>query len=242
MKTKCINHPTRDALSFCKSCGEYYCADCLHEGVEYYYCDREACQQIYQQELAGLEIICPNCGAEVTLAPGEKRAAVFQCPNCRKKVVTLGLIDEDEDSIKETLSDIEKHLLSLNTRDNPSLGYRISYNSSIDVLLEGRNAYSLQHHFNHQDTVFQTTRNDLTLAEAAETIFAFKNLKHGWGNKFEWEAHPAPGRVKWFRRLLILKPLLRPVMIVLLYLLLIIVVGLIGSLLSFLWDWVYKIF
>lgn len=44
MKEKCSNHPERNSLSICHSCGKYFCEDCLDEGDEYYYCKKEKCQ------------------------------------------------------------------------------------------------------------------------------------------------------------------------------------------------------
>lgn len=51
MNEKCHNHPDREALSLCHSCGSYYCADCLTEGIEYYYCQLEPCQLTLQKEI-----------------------------------------------------------------------------------------------------------------------------------------------------------------------------------------------
>lgn len=45
MKEYCRNHPLKKALSFCHICREYYCEDCLEEGVEYYYCKKRSCQE-----------------------------------------------------------------------------------------------------------------------------------------------------------------------------------------------------
>lgn len=50
MNQFCINHPTRKALSFCHNCGEYYCPDCLSEGMNYYYCKKVACQIEFEKE------------------------------------------------------------------------------------------------------------------------------------------------------------------------------------------------
>jgi hypothetical protein len=45
----CNNHPERNAVSSCRSCGQYYCGDCLIEGVDYYYCRMENCQEQMKQ-------------------------------------------------------------------------------------------------------------------------------------------------------------------------------------------------
>jgi hypothetical protein len=41
---KCPNHPDKDVLSFCHSCGEYLCRECLVDGEEYYFCKKDECQ------------------------------------------------------------------------------------------------------------------------------------------------------------------------------------------------------
>ena len=43
MKEKCSNHPDKRAISFCHSCGKYYCDVCLVVGAEYYYCYDKQC-------------------------------------------------------------------------------------------------------------------------------------------------------------------------------------------------------
>ena len=52
MKHHCKNHPNKIALSLCHSCGEYYCSDCLNEGLEYYYCKNEKCNKLFLSEIA----------------------------------------------------------------------------------------------------------------------------------------------------------------------------------------------
>jgi len=32
MKEKCFNHPDKKAISYCHSCGKYFCEDCLSIG------------------------------------------------------------------------------------------------------------------------------------------------------------------------------------------------------------------
>jgi hypothetical protein len=42
---KSQNHPNRGALSFCHSCGNHFCSECLVEGGDcYYYGPDVACQ------------------------------------------------------------------------------------------------------------------------------------------------------------------------------------------------------
>jgi hypothetical protein len=50
MKHYCKNHPNKIALSLCHSCGAYYCSDCLNEGLEYYYCTKGECNNIFLSE------------------------------------------------------------------------------------------------------------------------------------------------------------------------------------------------
>ena len=50
MGHSCFTHPTRQALSFCHSCGRYFCSDCLVEGKDFYYCMDETCRGGLRQE------------------------------------------------------------------------------------------------------------------------------------------------------------------------------------------------
>jgi hypothetical protein len=52
MKEKCSNHPEKKALSFCHSCGKYFCDACLVEGKEYYYCNDERCLSVKSKDEA----------------------------------------------------------------------------------------------------------------------------------------------------------------------------------------------
>ncbi len=49
-KEKCLYHPDKRALSFCHSCGKYFCGACLTEGIEYYYCRNSSCQQAQRRD------------------------------------------------------------------------------------------------------------------------------------------------------------------------------------------------
>lgn len=51
MVQRCINHPEKEALSFCHSCGKYFCSECLVEGNEYYYCKSGECQAELKKEI-----------------------------------------------------------------------------------------------------------------------------------------------------------------------------------------------
>ena len=57
MKHHCKNHPNKIALSLCHSCGEYFCSDCLNEGLEYYYCNKDECNKKFQKELSQKKIV-----------------------------------------------------------------------------------------------------------------------------------------------------------------------------------------
>ena len=50
MEDKCYNHPNKNVLSVCHSCGRYFCSDCLTAGAEYYYCYNVQCQLAMQSE------------------------------------------------------------------------------------------------------------------------------------------------------------------------------------------------
>ena len=45
----CVNHPNRESLSFCHYCGKEYCASCLVEGPEYYYCQKPECLKAFEE-------------------------------------------------------------------------------------------------------------------------------------------------------------------------------------------------
>ncbi len=52
MNETCKNHPYEKAVSFCFSCKEYFCSDCLDEGAEHYFCKKSACQGKMRNESA----------------------------------------------------------------------------------------------------------------------------------------------------------------------------------------------
>ena len=55
MEHSCFTHPTRQALSFCHSCGRYFCSDCLVESDESYYCRDESCQKKLREDKLGTQ-------------------------------------------------------------------------------------------------------------------------------------------------------------------------------------------
>jgi B-box zinc finger len=46
---RCVVHPSKDALSFCQYCKEFFCEDCLAEAGDYYFCAKPACSAAGQQ-------------------------------------------------------------------------------------------------------------------------------------------------------------------------------------------------
>ena len=81
MTDYCRNHPDKKALSFCHSCKEYFCAACLEEGDEYYYCQKEACKEAKQAESSAHEEVArsKNTESPKILIDG---AAVGFCDKC----------------------------------------------------------------------------------------------------------------------------------------------------------------
>jgi hypothetical protein len=48
----CANHEGRKAVGVCRSCGKYFCEECLTERGDYYYCKSNKCQSVIKNELA----------------------------------------------------------------------------------------------------------------------------------------------------------------------------------------------
>ncbi len=42
---KCPNHPEKEAVYACHSCGKHFCESCLKEAGDYYYCSNPECQK-----------------------------------------------------------------------------------------------------------------------------------------------------------------------------------------------------
>jgi uncharacterized RDD family membrane protein YckC len=55
MNNKCVNHPDKNATSFCHKCKDYICEDCIIQGPEYNYCKKEECQLDYNNEVKVIE-------------------------------------------------------------------------------------------------------------------------------------------------------------------------------------------
>jgi hypothetical protein len=81
----CVNHPDKKAISVCHNCGKEYCAECLTEGEEYYYCKKPECQeQLNKGTLPEMpeEITCPVCSAILQLSDEEIETRKIHCSNC----------------------------------------------------------------------------------------------------------------------------------------------------------------
>ena len=65
MTEYCVNHPGRKALSFCQSCKIYFCADCLEEGSEYYYCREKACIDARATEMKEYQEVAESQESEI---------------------------------------------------------------------------------------------------------------------------------------------------------------------------------
>ena len=56
----CLNHTEKVAQSFCHNCKDYFCADCLNEGKEYYYCNKKECYEKYLEENPNKNVLDAN--------------------------------------------------------------------------------------------------------------------------------------------------------------------------------------
>lgn len=50
MGERCANHPGRESLTSCHSCGKRFCRRCLDKGKKDYYCREERCHALLRQE------------------------------------------------------------------------------------------------------------------------------------------------------------------------------------------------
>lgn len=113
-KKNCKNHPEKKAISFCHNCKEYYCEDCIEEGLKYYYCKKPDCysyiekeKNIYEKYYAPNPRFCEKCIDETNPeSTGNLETFNFigstirtiggLCPTCRsviaeKRYVVLGI-------------------------------------------------------------------------------------------------------------------------------------------------------
>jgi hypothetical protein len=82
----CKNHPVTRAISKCHVCQNYYCASCLIEGFEYYYCKQDDCLKVLDEKLIPSENKCPSCSDRIILELDERIDKRFHCPNCEKYI------------------------------------------------------------------------------------------------------------------------------------------------------------
>lgn len=88
MEQTCTHHPGTMAASTCRHCGRPFCADCLTEGAEFYFCNALECQQALRGERLPAHLICPVCGDEITLTDEEQRRKRFVCSGCDRVIET----------------------------------------------------------------------------------------------------------------------------------------------------------
>ncbi len=92
MNENCKNHQNKKALSFCHSCKEYFCEDCLEEGADYYYCKNDSCKNAKQVETEiHAEIIQSKSSDHPKILINEK--AVGFCDECIKVTSSLTISD-----------------------------------------------------------------------------------------------------------------------------------------------------
>ena len=176
MKT-CINHPQKEALSICHSCGKDYCESCLDEGKEFYYCKNPECQELFKKEMpAGkltAKIICPNCASELNLTEDERLNGKVHCPEC-EVAIDFNVIPTEIVN-KENFVEL---LVSLNQGDIALIKSLLD-NSSIEYYTTGENFLSV-------DPLIQPAKffvNENQVEEAKELLKEFK--LHIWGTSKE---------------------------------------------------------
>lgn len=82
---KCPNHPDKNAVYTCHSCGKHFCELCLTESGDFYYCKSPKCQEeVKTSILPDLpeEIVCPNCSENLELEEKERVSRQVHCPEC----------------------------------------------------------------------------------------------------------------------------------------------------------------
>ncbi len=82
---KCPNHPDKNAVYTCHSCGKHFCELCLTESGDFYYCKNPKCREkVKNTILPDLpeEIICPNCSENLELEEKERISLQVHCPEC----------------------------------------------------------------------------------------------------------------------------------------------------------------
>ena len=135
--TTCTNHPGRTAYSICNNCKEDFCEDCLDEGVEFYYCKKEECQQKLKEELSSKYIpgnaVCSNCKSELELSEKEETVRKVHCPECES------LIDFNFSPPKVLVKDNYTEILSTLNQGDIALIKSILDDGNIDYFILGEN-------------------------------------------------------------------------------------------------------
>ena len=97
----CKNHPNRKALSNCHSCGNWFCHECLEEGLQYYFCKKTKCLRAFKLELL---TPCPSCSKKI------KPTARF-CPACGRRLKPVRSEEKDDlVTVARFQNPIEAHL------------------------------------------------------------------------------------------------------------------------------------
>jgi transcription initiation factor IIE alpha subunit len=126
-----------EALSICHNCGKHFCAECLSEGDEYYYCKSPECQHALKLELklelTPGEVICPACKAVVQLNNDERNKHLFRCPECE---TLINLSPEGPEIIKD--QDYIEVISSMNQAD-VSILHSMLDGAEIDYYIAGEN-------------------------------------------------------------------------------------------------------
>ena len=168
MKT-CVNHPQKEAFATCHNCGRDFCADCLDEGSEYYYCKAPSCQEALHKELLPEKISCPNCSATLDLTFSERKMKKFHCPECEAYInynLEPPLVDPKEN-----------YVILLSSMNQGDIGVikSILNNAHIDYYLSGENFLTVEPLI--QPAKFHVNVNDL---ETAAELLKGYNL-NPWG-------------------------------------------------------------
>lgn len=152
----CVNHPQREAMAVCHSCGRDYCADCLDEGSAYYYCKLPQCQDMLHKELLPENTTCPNCSTTLKLSNMERKIKKIHCPQCEAFInfnIDPPLVEKKEKYIQL--------LTSLNQGDIGVIR-SILDSAAVDYYLSGENFLTVEPLI--QPARFFVNANDLETA------------------------------------------------------------------------------
>jgi len=172
MKT-CINHPKKEALSICHSCGKDYCKACLDDGKEFYYCKNPECQELFLKEMPvgklSANIICPNCAGEIELSEDERLEGKVHCPQCEVAIDFTAIPTEilDKENFVELLYSLNQGDIALikSLLDNFGIAYYITGENFLNI-----------------DPLIQPARFFINVTQEAEAREALKDFElHIWG-------------------------------------------------------------